>query len=43
MEKNQKHEEKREKESGERVEISGDERKKEEREQTESNRGKKMF
>ena len=43
MEENQKHEEKGGKESGERVETLGDERKKEGREQTESNGGKKMF
>ena len=43
MEENQKYEEKGGKESGERVKISGDERKKEGREQTESDGGKEMF
>ena len=43
MEKNRKYEKKEEKESGERVEISGEERKKEGKEQIESDGGKKMF
>ena len=43
MEENRKQEEERGKKSGERVEISEDERKKEGREQTESNGGKEMF
>ena len=43
MEKNRKYEKKEGKESRERVKISGEEKKKEGREQTESNEGKEMF